>query len=70
MPTRRTCEICHKKLKHPVRRGRRARFCGPVCREIYRKDWRKRYDAQEYVKKAKREREMAKYWAEKNGTPV
>ena len=59
------CRMCDARLKHPVKRGRRAQFCGTKCRSKHYKEWRRKYDAQEYVKAAKREREMKKYHREK-----
>lgn len=58
------CPICKSKFDHPVRRGRRSRFCGPLCRAKNRKEWRRLYDASEPVKAKKRKREMDKWWRE------
>lgn len=55
------CPICKKSFDHPVRRGRRAQFCGDKCRTVHRKEWRKNYDAQPLVKGKKRLREMARW---------
>lgn len=60
------CLVCKKKINHPVKRGRKAKFCGSECRIKHRKEWRRGYDAQPYVKAAKSKREMAKYWHAKN----
>jgi hypothetical protein len=55
------CLICHSRFEHPVKRGRRARFCSDICRVKHKKAWRKVYDAQPHIKEAKRLREMARW---------
>ncbi len=56
------CLICKAKFDHPVRRGRRAKFCGALCRAKYLKKWRRLYDASEPVKAKKRKRAMEKWY--------
>ncbi|KKL86034.1 hypothetical protein LCGC14_1948750 [marine sediment metagenome] len=59
------CEICNKRINHPVRRGRKSRFCGFKCRAKHKKEWRRVYDAQKHIKKKKSKRELARYYRNK-----
>jgi len=58
------CLICNKKFNHPIRSGKRAKFCGPKCRAKHKKEWHRAYDAQEHIKAAKRVRESARWYRE------
>ena len=60
------CAICGKKIDHPVRRGRKAKLCSDACRVIYKKAWRRDYDAQPSVRGKKAARQMVAYRAAKS----
>ena len=59
------CEICKKPIDHPVRRGRKAKYCSEKCRTKGKKQWRRKYDAQPRVRGKKAAQAMVKYRAAK-----
>ena len=59
------CETCKKPVSHPVRRGRKAKYCSEKCRVKGKKKWRKEYDALPRVRGKKAARAMVSYWAAK-----